>query len=90
MSVILWNSGACATEGFECVEVYGDTVQACIHVIVRYVIVITRAQGMYGIYCTEARGREAARGLNAINAMHPECACYNYFISRGHYVAILP
>ena len=31
----------------------------------------------------EARGREAARGLSAINAMHPECTCYNYFISRG-------
>ena len=27
---------------------------------------------MYGIYCTEARGREAARGLRAINAMHPD------------------
>ena len=27
---------------------------------------------------------EAARGLSAINAMHPECPCYNYFISRGH------
>ena len=48
-----------------------------------YVIVITQARGMYGIYFTEARGREAARGLRAINAMHPECTCYNYFISRG-------
>jgi hypothetical protein len=38
-----------------------------------YVIVISRARLMYGIYCTEARGREAARGLSAINAMHPEC-----------------
>ena len=38
---------------------------------------------MYGIYCTEARGREAARGLSAINAMHPECTCYNRLISRG-------
>ena len=28
---------------------------------------------MYGIYCTKARGRKAARGLSAINAMHPEC-----------------
>ncbi len=37
-----------------------------------YVIVITRAQGMYGIYCTEARGRKP-RGLSAIYAMHPEC-----------------
>ena len=38
-----------------------------------FVIVISRARGMYGIYCTEARGREAARGLSAINAIHPEC-----------------
>ena len=38
-----------------------------------YVIVISRARGMYGIYCIEARGREAARGLSAINAIHPEC-----------------
>ena len=38
-----------------------------------FVIVISRALGMYGIYCTEARGREAARGLSAINAIHPEC-----------------
>ena len=29
---------------------------------------------MYGIYCTEARGREAARGLRSINGMHPECS----------------
>ena len=36
-----------------------------------YVIVVSRAQGMYGIYCTEARGREAARGQSAVNAMHP-------------------
>ena len=31
-----------------------------------YVIVISRARGMYGIYCTETRGRKAARGLSAI------------------------
>ena len=37
------------------------------------VIVISRARGMYGIYCTKAQGREAARGLSTINAMHPEC-----------------
>ena len=48
-----------------------------------YVIVISRARGMYGIYCTEARG-PCAQGLRAINAMHPECAWYNLFISRGH------
>ena len=35
-----------------------------------YVIVISRARGMYGIYCTEARGREAARGLSAINGLY--------------------
>ena len=34
-------------------------------------------------FIARARGREAARGLSAINAMHPECTCYNYFISRG-------
>ena len=27
-----------------------------------YVIVISRARGMYGIYCTEARGRIAPEG----------------------------
>ena len=44
---------------------------------------------MCGIYCTEARGHKAARGLSAINAMHPECTCYNYFISRGHWATIV-
>ena len=28
---------------------------------------------MYGIYCTKVRGCKAARGLSAINTMHPEC-----------------
>ena len=53
---------------------------------------VTWARGMYVIYmyCTEARGCKAAWGLSAINAMHPECVCYNYFISRGHSVTILP
>ncbi len=36
-----------------------------------YKLVITRARGMYGIYCAEARGRKP-RGLSAICAMHPE------------------
>ena len=45
----------------------------CTHTLDIHVIVISRARGMYGIYCTEARGREAARGLSAINAIHPEC-----------------
>ena len=31
-----------------------------------YVVIISRVQGMYGIYCTEARG------LKSINAMHPD------------------
>ncbi len=48
-----------------------------VHIIMyNYVIVITRARGMYGIYCTEARGRQP-RGLSAIYAMQPECTCYN-------------
>ena len=53
-------------------------VQALGHCVapVQYVIVITRARGMYGIYCTEARGRQP-RGLSAIYAMQPECTCYN-------------
>ncbi len=29
---------------------------------------------MYGIYCTEARGRKP----QGLSAMHPECTCYNY------------
>ena len=37
-----------------------------------YVIVISWAQGIYGIYCTEARGGEVARGLSAINVMHTD------------------
>ena len=31
-----------------------------------YVIIISRVQGMYDIYCTEARG------LKSINTMHPD------------------
>jgi hypothetical protein len=33
-----------------------------------YVIVISRARGMYGIYCTEAQG-PCARGLRGIKSM---------------------
>ena len=36
-------------------------------------VVISQVRGMYGIYCTEARG-PCARGLRPLNAMHPECA----------------
>ena len=32
-----------------------------------YVIVISRARGMYEIYCTKVRGHEAAQGLSAIH-----------------------
>ncbi len=55
---------------------YIRRTQQCIASQVFYVIVITRAQGMYGIYCTEARGRKP-RGLSAIYSMHPECTCNN-------------
>ena len=41
-----------------------------------YVIIISQAREMYGIYCNEAQGREVARGLSATNAMHPNCAWY--------------
>jgi hypothetical protein len=34
----------------------------------------TRDPPMYGIYCTEARGREAARGLSAICGIDPPSA----------------
>ena len=44
--------------------------------VVQYVMVIIRALEMYDIYGTEARGCEAARGLSAIDAIHPECLCY--------------
>ena len=43
------------TNFFLCLEVRGHGHRAS-----GYKIVITRAQGMYGIYCTEARGREAS------------------------------
>ena len=36
------------------------------------VIVISREGGMYGKYCTEARGCVAPRGLSAIFVIHPE------------------
>ena len=36
-------------------------------------LLISLAPVMYGIYCTEVRGREAAQGLRSINAMHPKC-----------------
>ena len=35
-----------------------------------YIVVTSRALGMYGIYCTEAQGCE----VRSINAMHPERA----------------
>ena len=46
-----------------------------------YVIVITRARGMYGIHCTEARGRKS--GLRAeCNKCHAS-RVHNYSISRS-------
>ena len=44
-----------------------------------YEIAISWAQGMYGIYCTEARGCKVTRELCAINPIHPKCTWYNYF-----------
>ena len=38
------------------------------YLLILYVIVISRARGMYGIYYA---GCEAVRGLSAKNAMHP-------------------
>ena len=45
-----------------------------------YKIVITRALGMHGIYCTQPSGRFAPSCFGAINAIHPSRPCYNYYI----------
>jgi hypothetical protein len=47
-----------------------------------YKIVISRALGMHGIYCTQPSGRFAPSCFGAINPIHPSCPWYtcNYYI----------
>ena len=61
-------SVACSDE-----ELKADFIESKIPLIsLLYVRVISREGGMYGKYCTEARGCVAPRGLSAIFAIHPE------------------
>ena len=43
----------------------------------RYKLVITRALGLHGIYCTQPSGL-APSCFSAIYSIHPSCPCYNY------------
>ena len=52
-----------------------------------YKLVITRALGMHGIYCTQPSGLTPSC-FSAIYSIHPLCPCYNYnlyFLDRCHY-----
>ncbi len=42
-----------------------------------YKLVITRALGMHGTYCTQPSGLTPSC-FSAIYAIHPSCPCYNY------------
>ena len=42
-----------------------------------YKLVITRALGLHGIYCTQPSGL-APSCFSAIYSIHPLCPCYNY------------
>ncbi len=42
-----------------------------------YKLVITRALGMHGIYCTQPSGLTPSC-FSAIYSIHPLCPCYNY------------
>ncbi len=44
-----------------------------------YKLVITRALGLHGIYCTQPSGL-APSCFSAIYSIHPSCPCYNYNI----------
>ena len=44
-----------------------------------YKLVITRALGLHGIYCTQPSGL-APSCFSAIYSIHPLCPCYNYNI----------
>ncbi len=45
-----------------------------------YKLVITRALGMHGIYCTQPSGLTPSC-FSAIYSIHPSCPCYNYNLS---------
>ena len=45
-----------------------------------YKLVITRALGLHGIYCTQPSGL-APSCFSAIYSIHPSCLCYNYNIT---------
>ena len=46
-----------------------------------YKLVITRALGLHGIYCTQPSGL-APSCFSAIYSVHPLCPCYNYNLTR--------
>ena len=48
-----------------------------------YKLVITRALGLHGIYCTQP-SELAPLCFSAIYSIHPSCPCYNYNIMHGH------
>ena len=63
-----------------------------------YKLVITRALGLHGIYCTQPSGL-APSCFSAIYSIHPLCPCYNYnlyivaelfFIKRLYHFVLLP
>ncbi len=51
-----------------------------------YKLVITRALGMHGTYCTQPSGLTPLC-FSAIYAIHPSCPCYNYNLYHGHILA---
>ena len=54
-----------------------------------YKLVITRALGLHGIYCTQPSGL-APSCFSAIYSIHPLCPCYNYNIKVvGVHVVLL-
>ena len=49
-----------------------------------YKLVITRALGLHGIYCTQPSGL-APSCFSAIYSIHPSCPCYNYNLHCTYY-----
>ena len=48
-----------------------------------YKLVITRALGLHGIYCTQPSGLTPSC-FSAIYSIHPLCPCYNYNIQYNY------
>ncbi len=54
-----------------------------------YKLVITRALGMHGTYCTQPSGLTPSC-FSAIYAIHPSCPCYNYNINASCCMGLVP